>query len=79
MSKFYDRALKLTRMHPLPDNIADQISDYSDMASEDEQGDFAQLLAGIFVQQPAVDEVVDDTPEFVEPKKTKKAVTNNHL
>jgi hypothetical protein len=74
MSKFYDRALKLTRMNPLPDNIADQISAYSDMASEDEQGDFALLLVGIGVEQPEAAEVVDYTPEPVEPKKTKKAV-----
>ena len=73
MSKFYDRALKLTRMNPLPDNIADQISAYSDMASEDEQGDFALLLAGIGVEQPEAAEVVDYAPEPVEPKKNKKA------
>ena len=74
MSKFYDRALKLTRMNPLPDNIADQISAYSGMASEDEQGDFALLLVGIGVEQPEAAEVVDYTPELVEPKKNKKAV-----
>tara|TARA_R110000796_G_scaffold112039_2_gene223544 strand:+ start:2544 stop:2774 length:231 start_codon:yes stop_codon:yes gene_type:complete len=74
MSKFYDRALKLTRINPLPENIADQISAYSGMASEDERGDFIQLLAGIGIEQPTVDEVADDTPEPVEPKKSKKAV-----
>ncbi len=73
MSKFYDRALKLTRMNPLPDNIADQISAYSDMASYYEQGDFARVLVGIGVEQPEAAEVVDYTPEPVEPKKNKNA------
>jgi hypothetical protein len=43
MTKFFNDAVKLTKMTPMPDDIIEQLDAYYELVAEDEKADFLWL------------------------------------